>query len=105
MASNRLAVLQSMVDQNPADTFARYGLAMEHANSGNLEEAVGQFQELLRQNESYAAAYYHAGQVLEKMGRADEARRMYEKGIEVTTRSGDMKTRNELQAALDILPL
>ena len=105
MASNRLAVLQSMVDQNPADAFARYGLAMEYANSGNLEDAAGQFEELLRHNETYAAAYSHAGQVFEKMGRADEARRMYEKGIEVTTSSGDMKTRNELQAALDMLPL
>ena len=105
MASNRLEILKAMVDQNPADNFARYGLAMELANSGNLEEAVREYRALLQNEESYAAAYYHGGQALEKLGRLEEARGMYEKGIEITTRSGDLKTRNELQAAIDVLPL
>ena len=39
------------------------------------------------------------------MGKIDEARAMYEKGIEVTTRTGDAHTRSELQAALDMLYL
>jgi hypothetical protein len=30
---------------------------------------------------------------------------MYEKGIAVTTRTGDAHTRSELQAALDMLPI
>jgi tetratricopeptide (TPR) repeat protein len=105
MESSRIEMLRTMVDQNPGEPFARYGLAMEYSKSGNLEEAVREYRALLEQNESYAAAYYHGGQALEKMGRVEEAREMYEKGIEVTTRSGDMKTRNELQAAADILPL
>ncbi len=105
MPDNRLEILKSMVDSNPTDTFARYGLAMEYANSGKLEEAVEQYRSLLSANADYAAAYYHGGQALERLGRVEEARDFYEKGIEVTTRSGDIKTRNELQAALDILPL
>jgi tetratricopeptide (TPR) repeat protein len=94
-----------MVEQNPTDAFARYGLAMEYARSGDLEKAVREYRTLLQNNESYAAAYYHGGQALEQLGRVEEAREMYEKGIEITTRSGDMKTRNELQAVLDMLPL
>ncbi len=105
MESNRIATLRTMVDQNPNEPFARYGLAMEYAKSGNLEEAVREYRTLLERHENYAAAYYHGGQALEKLGRVEEASEMYQKGIEVTTRSGDMKTRNELQAALDILPL
>lgn len=105
MASNRLEILKTMVDRNPADSFARYGLATEYGNSGNLEEAVREFRALLENDQSYAAAYYHGGQALEKLGRLEEAREMYEKGIEVTTRSGDLKTRSELQAAVDLLPL
>ena len=105
MNTERIAILQSMVEQNPTEPFARYGLAMEYSKSGNLEEAVRQYRAVLEHNESYAAAYFHGGQALEQLGRVEEAREMYEKGIEVTTRSGDMKTRNELQAAIDILPL
>lgn len=105
MSSNRIDALKAMVERNPSDTFARYGLAMEYANTGDLEKAVAEYRALLRENESYAAAYYHGGQALERLGRIEEAREMYEKGIEVTTRSGDAKTRNEMQTALDMLPL
>ncbi|HUS06273.1 MAG TPA: tetratricopeptide repeat protein [Bryobacteraceae bacterium] len=101
--SNRLETLKSMVEQNPNDSFARYGLAMEYANSGQLDEAVAAYRALLDVNPDYAAGYYHGARTLEKLGKIDEARAMYEKGIEVTTRTGDMHTRSELQAALDIL--
>ena len=105
MATNRLAVLKGMLEQNPRDTFARYGLAMEYARSGDLEEAIAEYRALLADNENYPAAYFHGGQALEKLGRLEEARAMYEKGIAVTTRTGDAHTRSELQAALDMLPI
>jgi Flp pilus assembly protein TadD len=105
MPANRMEVLKNMVEQNPRDTFARYGLAMEYANSGQLESAVAEFHALLEFNPDYAAAYFHGGQALEKLGRVDEARAIYEQGIQVTARTGDQHTRSELQAALDLLPI
>ncbi len=105
MPANRLEILKTMLQQNPRDTFARYGLAMEYANSGQLESAVAEFQALLESNADYAAAYFHGGQALEKLGRVEEARQIYEKGIEVTSRTGDQHARSELQAALDLLPI
>jgi Tfp pilus assembly protein PilF len=103
MASNRLETLRGLLEQDPANTFVRYGLAMEYVNQGQLEEAVAEFRNALQHNPNYAAAYFHGGQTLEKLGRTDEARVMYEDGISVTTRTGDHHTRAELQAALDIL--
>ncbi len=100
-----MEVLKNMVDQNPSDSFARYGLAMEYANSGALDSAVAEFRALLQVNPDYAAAYFHGGQALEKLGRLEEARATYEHGIEVTARTGDQHTRGELQAALDLLPI
>lgn len=94
-----------MVDQNPADAFARYGLAMELVKSGELESAVAEFRALLEHNPNYAAAYFHCGQALEKLGEVEQARALYEKGVEVTSRTGDQHTRSELQAALDMLPI
>jgi tetratricopeptide (TPR) repeat protein len=101
--SNRLEVLKSMVAQNPNDSFARYGLAMEYAKSGELEQALGEFRAILAGNPNYSAAYYHGGQTLEKLGRIEEARALYRAGIEATTRIGDLHTRSEIQAALDLL--
>lgn len=105
MATNRLEILQSMLAQNPEDSFARYGLAMEYAKSGNLERAINEFMALIALNRDYCAAYYHGGQALEKLGRVEEARDLYQRGIEAATRTGDQHTRSELQAALDILPI
>ena len=68
MPANRMDVLKDMVEQNPRDSFSRYGLAMEYANSGQFESAVAQFQALVGFNPEYAAAYFHGGQALEKLG-------------------------------------
>ena len=103
MATNRLEVLRSMVEQNPSDSFRRYGLAMEYANTGDLETAIVEFLKLLDHNPNYSAAYFHGAQTLEKMGRVDEAKGLYRRGIEVTSALGDDHTCSELQAALDLL--
>ena len=105
MATNRMEILQSMVAQNPQDSFARYGLAMEYAKSGDLERAMSEFTALIALNRDYCAAYYHGGQALEKLGRIEEARDLYERGIAAAARTGDQHTGSELQAALDMLPL
>jgi len=103
MAINRLEVLKSMVGQNPADSFSRYGLAMEYVNGGDLAAAVEQFNALLAHNPKYGAGYFHGGQTLEKLGRIEEAKALYRQGIEVTGSTGDAHTQSELQAALSAL--
>jgi len=101
MPDTRLDVLKNLVAQNPNDSFARYGLAMEWARAGNPEQAVAEFRALLAINPNYAAAYYHGGQTLAALGRVDEARELFRQGIEATTRIGDLHTRSEIEAALD----
>jgi len=103
MANGRIEILKSMVAQNPGDAFGRYGLAMEYVKSGDLAEAVEQFTALLTHNPNYGAGYFHGGQTLEKMGRIEEAKSLYRKGIQVTATTGDGHTRDELQAALNSL--
>ena len=103
MAETRLEKLKHMVAENPGDSFARYGLAMEWANSGDLEQAVEEYRGLLAINPNYAAAYYHGGQALTKLGRIEDARALFRQGIEATTRTGDLHTRSEIEAALGML--
>jgi tetratricopeptide (TPR) repeat protein len=103
MASTRLDILKSMVEQKPTDSFARYGLAMEYRNTGDLKASIDEFRALMATNPDYAPAYFHGGQTLERMGLLEEAREVYLQGIEVTTRSGDQHAKSEMQAALDML--
>ena len=84
MGTNRLEMLLSMVDRNPADGFSRYGLAMEYVEVRRSGDGDGSFVKLLEHNPNYAAAYFHGVQTLEKLGRIDEAKGLYRRGIEVT---------------------
>ena len=103
MSTPRLEILLNLVQQNPADSFMRYGLAMEYRNAGNLEAAVAEFRKLMTADPDYSPAYFHGGQTLERLGRLEEARELYTKGVEVTTRKGDLHARDEMQGALDLL--
>ena len=93
-----------MLSQDPANTFARYGLAMEFANQGQYAEAVRQFEELIQNKPDYCAAYFHGGQTLEKAGEVEKAAAMYRRGIEAARQVGDTHTRMELEGALALLP-
>jgi tetratricopeptide (TPR) repeat protein len=103
MTSTRLEILKSLVEQNPGDSFTRYGLAMEYRNAGDLEAAAKEFRALIASHPDYSAAYFQGGQTLERLGQTAEAREFYLQGIEAATRKGDFHTRSEIQAALDLI--
>jgi Flp pilus assembly protein TadD len=103
MPPDRMQALTEILARNPGDSLARYGLAMEHIKTGGFEEAVSQFEALLTATPDHAYACFHAGQTLEKLGRLDDARAMYRRGIEAAARQGNSHARDELQAALEQL--
>ncbi len=103
MSTNRLETLKNLVAQNPNDTFLRYGLAMEYRNAGDLEAAMREFESLIATHPDYVAAYFHAGQTLEKLRRYEEAGRVYRTGMEAARRAGDAHAAAELEGALALL--
>jgi predicted Zn-dependent protease len=103
MENTRLSTLQALVAQDPSNTFVRYGLAMEYRNAGDTDSAIREFQALIAASPDYSAAYFHCGQTLERLGRRDDARDTYHAGIAAANRKGDRHTRDEIQAALDLL--
>jgi tetratricopeptide (TPR) repeat protein len=100
---DRVAILKGLLESNPNDQFARYGLAMEFAKGDKFEEAVSEFRALIALNPDYVVAYYHGGRTLERLGRWEEARALYQQGIEATSRKGDAHARSEFEAALQAL--
>jgi tetratricopeptide (TPR) repeat protein len=103
MASTRLETLKSMLEQNPRDAFARYGLAMEYKNAADYDAAMREFHTLIEAHPDYPAGYFHGGQTLERMGRTDDARAMYRAGVDAAAQKGDGHAQSEMQAALDML--
>src|SRR5579872_4953563 len=98
---DRIAMLNEILAQDPNNAFARYGLALEYSNSGQLEQAVEEFKKLLAANPDYAAGYFMAAQTLMKSDRKEEARSMLENGIIAAQRKGDSHAASEMQGMLE----
>ena len=103
MENNRYEILTQMLEKNPSDSFARYGLAMEYARQEEYGKAMDHFRKLWELHPDYAAAYFQAAQVLAKTGETEEARQALTKGIEAASRNGDLHAKSEMEAALDEL--
>jgi len=104
MTKSRMETLEEFLRQQPNDSFAHYGLALEYAKAGRGDDALALFQKLLGFNPGYTAAYYQAGVLLGQLGRVDDARAMFQRGIEVAAQNGDFHTKSELEQALHDLP-
>ena len=100
---DRIALLTEILAANPADSFTRYGLAMEYSNSGRIEEGLQEFKTLIEKNPDYVPGYFMAAQTLEKVGRIDEAKRMLVDGITSARRTGNAHAQSEMTAMLDSL--
>lgn len=97
---NRIESLLAFHRDDPDDAFTLFALALEYAREDNNEKALEYFLTLTEKHPQYVGAYYHLGKLYETMGREDEARSVYEKGIRVSGEERDMHARSELQSAL-----
>jgi predicted Zn-dependent protease len=98
---DRLTMLNEILEQNPADAFARYGLAMEFSNRGQMEQALAEFGKLLTTHPDYTAGYFMAAQALVKANRIPEAQKMLGDGIASAQRTGNSHAMAEMQGLLE----
>jgi len=93
-------LLTEVLAQNPTDAFARYGLAMEYSNSGEVERALQEFGRLLATHPDYTAGYFMAAQTLAKAERTEEARKMLVDGIASAKKTGNGHAQSEMEGML-----
>jgi len=100
---DRIAMLNEILAANPADSFARYGLAQEYSNAGQIELAVQEFKTLIEKNPDYTPAYFMAAQALAKADRVAEAKRWLVDGVSSARRTGNTHAQSEMTAMLEDL--
>jgi predicted Zn-dependent protease len=100
---DKIASLKEILEQDPKNSFARYGLAMELAGRGETEAAVSEFDTLLNSDPGYTAGYFMAAQTLVSAGRTQDAIVRLKQGIESAQFSGNRHAASEMQAMLDEL--
>jgi E3 SUMO-protein ligase RanBP2 len=89
-----------MLQARPEDARLRFGLAVEYEKAGRAAEAVRELQTYLDHTEDQGNAWGRLGGLLRRLGRDEEARAAYRRGIEQARRHGHPTMAAELEAAL-----
>ncbi len=103
---DKIAALTAILEQNPADAFARYGLAMALAADGRTDQALAEYTSTLAHNPDYVPAYQMSAQLLLRLGETDAARDRLRAGLAACERTANAHAhaQSEMQAMLDDLP-
>jgi predicted Zn-dependent protease len=100
---DKLAGLKEILALDPKNSFARYGVAMELAGRGQIDEALAEFDTLLTNDPDYTAGYFMAAQTLANVQRVPEAIQRLKDGISCAVRTGNRHALSEMQGMLDEL--
>lgn len=103
MVTKRRAMLEQFLHEHPEDAFARYGLAMEMKNQGEVEAALGELAQLAERHPNYTAAYQQAGQILVALERRIEAKAVLERGLTSARLGRDSHAASEIEGLLEQL--
>ncbi len=95
---DKIAALNEILQLDPANAFARYGLAMEHLSQGNSDAALTEFATCIANNPDYVPAYQMSAQTLVKQGRNEEALARLHGGIAAANRTGNQHALAEMDA-------
>jgi tetratricopeptide (TPR) repeat protein len=100
---DKIAMLTEILKQNPADSFARYGLAMAYAAEGKSAAALREFAETIARDPDYVPAYQMSAQELVKAGRLEEAKGRLQAGLAACERTGNSHAASEMSAIAEEL--
>jgi predicted Zn-dependent protease len=100
---DKIAGLKEILELDPKNSFARYGIAMELVSRGETDAALAEFAMLLANDPEYTAGFFMSAQTLAALGRTAEAIERLKAGIGSAQRSGNRHAVSEMQAMLDEL--
>lgn len=97
----RIQALHAMLERNPNDARAHFGLAAEYEKLELWDAAVEELQQYLAMTEDQGNAWGRLGKALGLAGRADDARAAYQKGIEQARKHGHPSMAAEFEEILE----
>lgn len=89
-----------MLERHPQDPRLRFGLALEYLNAGRLVDAVRELRAYLAASDDEGNGWGRLGAALRDLGRDQEARDAYRRGIESAHRHGHPTMAEEFERVL-----
>ena len=100
MNKDRVDALKNMLNEDPNDPFALYGLALEYKSVGDLDAAQPLLEKSIQIDPKQIFAYYQLAEVLIGNDEIELAMDTLQRGIQVAQEANDVKAINELEALL-----
>lgn len=102
-ATERIAMFKEVLDIDPDDPVATYGLGKAHIQLHQYEEAVPYLFHATEVQKDYSAAYLDLGKCHEFLDHPAEAIATYHQGIAIASRKGDLMPLREMERRLKAL--
>ncbi len=101
MSEQRIDALRRMVERKPDDPRARFGLAAEYERLGRWEDVVRELEGYLAIAQDEGNAWGRLGRALRQLGRDEDARAAYARGMEEALRHGHPSMAAEFEETVD----
>ncbi len=101
--TDRIEKLRKLLKQNPNDSFALFGLAMEYASSNDYSSAIEYLEKLIEADPNYVAGYYQKARLHLKLGDKEAAMKTIQQGLPKALETGQYHTRDKLQELLNAI--
>src|SRR4051812_39703319 len=99
--SSRRRMLEESLAMDPADTFLRYGLALQCLREGDVDEGRARLRSLIADHPNdQVAAYQQLGQSYLESGEAGPAAETLRRGISKAQARGDWHAAAEMEGLL-----
>lgn len=97
---SRISELAKAVKEHPEDSFYKFALALEMLKIDEKVKARVLFENIKNSDPEYVGVYYHLAKLYEELGETELATNTYRSGITVALKLNELKTKQELEAAL-----
>jgi predicted Zn-dependent protease len=101
MVSSRIDTFKQMLESDPENTLVRFGLANEYLKAERYEEAITALNDYLQRADDEGAAFGMLARAYEKVGRPDDAREAYQRGIEAAQLHGHPSMAEDYRMTLE----
>ena len=95
---DKIAALNEILQLDPANAFARYGLAMELVSQSRIDDALAEFDRCIADNPDYVPAYQMSAQTMAAHGQSEAALARLHQGIAAANRTGNQHALAEMDA-------
>lgn len=94
----KIRQLQAMVEGDQSDHLAYFMLGKLYLDIGRNEDAAVELENCIQLRQDYSAAYRLCGDAYRKAGNLEKAKEIYDSGIAVAEKNGDLQTVKEMKA-------